>query len=335
MLNVEWPPVRNIFVPDPGWVFFDIDLAGADAQVVAWEAGDEDLKTAFRNKLKIHIKNGCDIWGKEVMYSKDPGGKSEPFYTRVKRGVHLTNYGGQVGTLAAKCKMSNFEAEKFQETWFGLHPPIVGWHEKTMFDIQTKGETKNAFGYSIPWFNRPGLDIWRQALAWIPQSTVARVTEIAMVAIRQIGEETRLRYNGRRVCKLAMQVHDSLVFGVRLDAVPDVMPIIHARLHSIVVPYDDPLIIPWGIKRGRTSWGECKEVTWESVINEGASGLANRVPGIHGGHGGPSQLPHVDGSHNPGGRSPAESLDRPSPLPVGMQSVRPAGWRARGRDEVD
>jgi len=335
MLTVNWPPVRNIFKPDPGWVFFDIDLAGADAQVVAWDAGDEDLKTAFRNKLKIHVKNGSDLWSRDLMFSKDPDGKTEPYYTRVKRGVHLTNYGGQIPTLAKKCAMSLSEAETFQTTWFRLHPAIVEWHKRKMFEIQTTGTTTNPFGYSIPWFDRPSLDVWRRALAWTPQSTVARVTEIAMVRIRKIGEESRLRYNGKRVCKLAMQVHDSIVFGVRLDAISDIMPRVHEQLHSIVVPYPDPLIIPWGIKRGRTSWGECKEVKWESVIHEGASGLANRIHGIHGGDGSASQLPHMDGASNPGGGDPAQIVDRHVALPVGGEPLRPLGWRARGRDEVD
>jgi DNA polymerase-1 len=334
MLTVNWPAVRQIFIPDPGWVFFDIDLAGADAQVVAWEAGDEDLKAAFKNKVKIHIKNGCDIWGREVMYSKDPDGKSEPYYTRVKRGVHLTNYGGQISTLAKKCAMSNFEANKFQTTWFSLHPPISAWHEKTMFDIQTTGRTSNRFGYSIDWFDRPSLEIWRAALAWIPQSTIARVTEIAMVAIRKVGEDTRMRYNSRRVCKLVMQVHDSIVFGVRLDAVSDVLPIIHAILHAIVIPYDDPLIIPWGIKRGRTSWGECKEISWESVLNEGTRELAERISPIHGGNRSPVRLPPLDGNGDPGGSGTAQGLDRPSPLPMGRELVRTSSGRAGDSDEI-
>lgn len=286
MLTVKWPPVRNIFIPDPGWVWFDIDLAGADAQVVAWDANDEDLKTAFRNKVKIHVKNGSDIWGKDVMFSKDAGGKTEPYYTRVKRGVHLSNYGGQVPTLARKCDMSTGEATSFQKTWFGLHPPLLEWHERTMFEIQTTGRTENKFGYSIDWFDRPSLEVWRKALAWKPQSTIAHVTEEAMILL---DEECENNPHFSKGFRFTMQVHDSLDFIVKYDYVPAVMPRVHQLLHSIVIPYDDPLIIPWGIKRSRTSWGECTDITWESVINgEGSRGLADSLYGLHGGHGGTS-----------------------------------------------
>lgn len=275
MLTVNWPPVRNIFIPDPGWVIFDIDLAGADAQVVAWEANDGDLMEAFRRKEKIHVKNGCDIFGKEVMFSKDEKGKTEPYYTRVKRGVHLTNYGGQEDTLARKCGMSGRESKTFRETWFNLHPGVGDWHERTMFDIQTKGRTENKFGYSIDWFDRPSLSIWRKALAWTPQSTVAHVTEEAMI---RMAEEQEVNVYFRKFLRLLMNVHDSLVFMIKLGYEPAIIPRLYDILHSITIPYDEPLIIPWGIKRARTSWGECKEVTWEALINaEGVQRLAHSV----------------------------------------------------------
>lgn len=287
MLTVKWPPVRNIFVPDPGWVWFDIDLAGADAQVVAWDANDEDLKNAFRNKIKIHVKNGCDIWGKELMYSKDKDGKSEPYYTRVKRGVHLTNYGGQPSTLSRKCGMSTHEAEGFQHFWLKeLHPALSDWHERKMFEIQTKGRTDNKFGYSIDWFDRPSLEIWRRALAWTPQSTVAHVVEEAMI---QLDEERWRNKYFRDFFRFTMQVHDSLDFIVKYDYIPAIMPRVHAILHSIIIPYDDPLIIPWGIKRSRSSWGECTDISWESVTNaESTRRLVDGLHGLHGGHGGAS-----------------------------------------------
>lgn len=334
MLTVKWPQVRNTFIPDPGWVWFDIDLAGADAQVVAWEAGDEDLKTAFRNKLKIHVKNGSDIWGHDVMHSRDPKGKTEPYYTRVKRGVHLTNYGGQIPTLAKKCAMSYSEAERFQQKWFSLHPAIVAWHERVMFDIQSTGRSANKMGWSIDWFTRPTLDVWRRALAWTPQSTVAAVAEEAMIRIYK--ERQSNKYFSRKYIRFSLQVHDSIDFIVKLDYIPAVLPRVYELLHSILIPYDDPLIIPWGIKRGRKSWGECVEIEWEDLLNaKDKQGLADSIPGIHGRHGSPGELPPMDGTSHASGGGSAQGLDRPSPLSMGGKPLRPLGWRARSSDQVD
>lgn len=271
MLTVNWPPVRDIFIPDPGWVFFDMDLEGADAQVVAWEANDEDLKSAFRRRVKIHAHNALKIYGPEIA---GEDGRKEPTYTRVKRGVHLTNYGGQTATLARKCAMSIREAEKFQHNWFSLHPGIGEWHERTMFELQTTGITDNKFGYSIPWFDRPSNPLWRKALAWKPQSTVAHVTEEAMIRLKREKESNPYF---KKYLRTSMNVHDSLVIMVKREYIPAIMPRVYELLHTIIIPYDDPLIIPWGVKRGATSWGKCKSTTWDYILND-AERNSDQVP---------------------------------------------------------
>ena len=53
--NIRLPNVRRTIIPDPGYTIVDADLAGADAQVVAWEAGDEKLKSAFSAGAAIHV----------------------------------------------------------------------------------------------------------------------------------------------------------------------------------------------------------------------------------------------------------------------------------------
>ena len=55
--TIALPNVRKIFIPDPGYLIGEVDLSGAEAQVVAWAAGDEDLKKAFRAGINVHIKN--------------------------------------------------------------------------------------------------------------------------------------------------------------------------------------------------------------------------------------------------------------------------------------
>ena len=109
------PNIRKFFAPDPGHILFDVDLAGADAQVVAWEADDEVLKKAFRDYQagrgpKVHCVNALDIFGERLA---GPEGKKDPYYTRAKMGVHLTNYGGKPKTCASALSISIHEAEAF------------------------------------------------------------------------------------------------------------------------------------------------------------------------------------------------------------------------------
>jgi DNA polymerase I-like protein with 3'-5' exonuclease and polymerase domains len=249
---VTFPDARATIIPDPYHTIVDIDQEGADARVLAWDADEEILKAAFRSGMKIHAVNAINIFGKELA---GDNGKTEPYYSQAKRGVHATNYGGTAHTVAAKCRMTMAEATQFQLRYFNTYPQVKKWHEQIDYDLQLTGGVTNIFGYSINFYQR-GSDAFTEALAWKPQSTVARLTEIAMV---------RLRKKEPRFVQL-MQVHDSIVAQVRNDRLSEILRNVYHILHSIEIPYRDPLILPWGIKSSPSSWGECKPDSWGKYL---------------------------------------------------------------------
>lgn len=257
--DFKLPNVRLMFIPKQGYTIAEIDLTGADAQVVAWEAGDEKLKAAFRAGLKIHRVNSKDVYGDLA----GPNGDAEPFYTRVKKGVHLTNYGGSAKTCASAMNVSEHEAIRFQTRWFQIHPEIRQWHERTLEQLMTTRCVSNKFGYRRFYYDRVD-GLLPEALAWVPQSTVACVTNRALVAIHESKEMRELGV------ELLMQVHDSLVFQYptynEWKILPRLKPLI-----TFTIPYSDPLVIPWGLKTSLKSWGACAErpdidkATWQMV----------------------------------------------------------------------
>src|SRR5688572_14551564 len=112
MLKIKLPNVRKLLIPDPGYTMFDADLVGADAQVVAWEAEDEDLKAAFRAGLDVHDKNAEDMFGRaytQLAGDKDSGPKSRK-RKECKQGVHLTNYGGTARAITQVLGWTRHEA---------------------------------------------------------------------------------------------------------------------------------------------------------------------------------------------------------------------------------
>jgi DNA polymerase I-like protein with 3'-5' exonuclease and polymerase domains len=240
------PNIRSIFIPDPNYTMFDIDLSGADAQVVAWEADDDSLKEIFREGKKIAAVGAKAIYGSRA----GEDGKNEPFYSRAKAGIHLTNYGGKARTAGQSMGISTAEAEEFQSTWFRLHPGIRDWHTRVEMSLQTTRSVENKFNYRRLYFDR--IDgLLPQALAWIPQSTVACVTNRALVQVSEKMPEVQL----------LLQVHDSLVGQYPTERESEILP----RLKQVIqipVPYDDPLVIPWGLKTSTKSWGDCNARSW-------------------------------------------------------------------------
>lgn len=239
--TLKMPNIREYFLPDHNMELFDIDLAGADAQVVAWEANDDILKELFRKGLKVHAINAKDLFGADA----GPDGKREPYYTRTKMGVHLTNYGGYPPTMAKALGITVHEAEKFQKRWFDIHPGIRDWHNRTESNLQSTRTVSNRFGYTYTFLGRIDRAL-PQALAWGPQSTVAIVTAKAMDVID-------LQFPS---VEILIQVHDSIVFQVPIRRDPTLVDSVIAA-SRISIPYDDPLIIPFGVKSSTTNWGEC------------------------------------------------------------------------------
>lgn len=248
-----FPNLRKMFIPDPSFTLFDVDLAGADAQVVAWEAEDEDLKAKFRSGEKIHALNAKDMYGTLA----GPDGKRAPYYKYAKMGGHLTNYGGGANVLSKSCGMTIHEAETFQKRWFSLHPGIKTWHEETLNNLFTKREVRNKFGFRRYFFDRiEGL--LPEALAWIPQSTVALIINKALC---QISEHPTLQ---KLNVQLLMQVHDSLVGQFPSCNQYLSLPIIRQCLR-VTVPYDDPLVIGTSLDLSEQSWGDLVAFRWEQI----------------------------------------------------------------------
>jgi len=246
-----FPNVRRLFQPDPGFTLFDVDLAGADAQVVAWEANDDDLKAKFRAGVKIHAENAKDIYGRDA----GPDGKRKPYYAKAKMGCHLTNYGGKPRTLSKALGMTIKEAEWFQDRWFSMHPGIQTWHEEVENSLQTTRSVRNKFGFRRFYFDRiEGL--LPEALAWIPQSTVAIVINKGLVRIAE--SQTEL--------ELFLQVHDSLVGQFPTHLQRKLLPVLHDCLR-IPVPYSDPLIIGTSLDLSQKSWGDLVEMKWKDVFD--------------------------------------------------------------------
>jgi DNA polymerase-1 len=246
MQPLELPNVRKLFRPDPGYFIFEGDLSKADAQVVAWDAGDEKLKEVFRSGKNLHLENAIAIFG-----GCDKEDNSDIRYYRAKQGVHMVNYGAQPNTVSTILKISLREAEHFIDSWFAAHPDIARWHNRIEQQLQTTREVRNAFGNRRKYLTRIDDKLLKEALAWIPQSTVALVINRIWKAF-----DTHLP-----IIQVLLQVHDSLVFQLRESDRALVLPTAF-ELTKVPVPYPDLLIIPMGLKCSPASWGNCQKTQW-------------------------------------------------------------------------
>ena len=255
--TIELPNVKRIFLPDPGYFICDSDLAQADAQVVAWDAGDKPLMEFFKAaqedpELDLHGSNARDIFG-------GPPTKKNPNRKKAKAGVHAVNYDVKPRTLATALGVTVKEAEAFIDLWFTKHPAIYDWQQRINTDLQTKRIITNRFGNRKVFFGRTDRAL-AEALAWIPQSTVALVINRAWKAIHELHDPD---------IEVLLQVHDSLVYQVKKLTFRRKLPLLEEAF-KVEVPYDDPLIIPAGLSYSDKSWGDCVDSDWQGNLEEAA-----------------------------------------------------------------
>jgi len=91
-------------------------------------------------------------------------------------------------------------------------------------------------------------DVIPEALAWPPSSTVALAINKGIVNVdKNLPEFEAL-----------LQVHDEADFQIRDELLNDAMPKLDEQMR-VVIPYNDPLIIPLEYKISKKSWGELEK----------------------------------------------------------------------------
>jgi DNA polymerase family A len=246
-LQVTLPNVRKIFIPDPGYVWFEGDLKGADAQVVAWEAEDHDLKEAFKSGLDVHVKNAEDMWGVDFTRLAKGSYARDKKRQECKHTVHGCNYGCTPRTTAIQRGWTVHEAERFHKRWFDLHPGILKWHRRIEAQLAKNNTIQNSFGFKRIFFDRSESN-FTEALAWIPQSTVAINSYQGFFQLEQKYPFT----------EALLQNHDSMCWQWLKGQVPPVDDI--KSTLRVKTPYPDPLYIPWDLKCSEKSWGDLKAI---------------------------------------------------------------------------
>lgn len=237
-----------MFIPDPEFIMIEADLSGADALVVAREAADKELENDIISGVDLHSKNATELFGSEFTRLEKDSPLRYQLRQQTKQGVHATNYGALARTLALILGWPVSRAEAFQRNWFSRHPGIYEWHRKIERQLSKDRTIHNAFGYRIIYFDRIE-SLLGQALAWVPQSTVAETCFAGALRVEKMCPWADLR----------LQVHDSLLMQVHKSIFPACIPELKAALHN-PVPYSPPLIIPWKIKASAKSWGDVEEL---------------------------------------------------------------------------
>lgn len=230
---------RQCVVASPGCVLVEADFAGIEAVQTGYFANDPDYIRLSRHGIHAYLTSfkvgePADLsWPEEQLaahlaYIKKKY-KDDIVYFAMKRGVHLTNYGGSPWMMQ-RAEPSIFPtvkaAKEVQDFYLDLVPKLKVWQSK----LRERAARENFLGgndhpYKFRhWFwdvvaydkngrQKPGAD-WNKVVSFYPQSTAAGVLYDAVLRLQDplschyVGD----MFDGKT--PLRALIHDSIVAEV-------------------------------------------------------------------------------------------------------------------------
>lgn len=188
--------LRSMFVPDTGYVFIEPDLSQAEARVVALLANDARLLKIFEYGVDIHLvtygwtENLCpedlllefysanEMRSKELKYEINSILRSkitDEQRQMGKKGRHAAHYAMGKHEGAIQMGISEWKAGKFLDKVHATNSNIRSvFHEGIQESLRQNNRTlTNPFGRQRQFLNKWGDDLFKEAYAQIPQSTVS------------------------------------------------------------------------------------------------------------------------------------------------------------------
>lgn len=246
--------LRRCFVADKGYKLAYVDLSQAESRFLGfllWVLFEDPTYLDACESGDLHTAVAQLVWP-ELPWTgnlkQDKEIAERAFYRHfsyrdlAKRGGHGTNYWGKPPTMARHLHVTTPIMEKFQAGYFDAFPGIPKYHQWCAQQIQLHQYMVTPLGMGRHFFSRPGDDATiREAIAFVPQSGVAQLLNLALYRI----------WRDVREVQLLGQVHDAVVLQypeeIENEVLPKVLEKMATRLtwkgRSLVIPAD--VMIGW------------------------------------------------------------------------------------------
>ena len=239
------PSIRALFIPEEGFKLVNADLSQAEARIVAYLANEDRLQRLFEQGGDIHSRNACNVFG--VTLDK----VTKPQRQIAKSLVHGANYGIGHGRFAKLIGQPESRARELLNQYHTLYPCLQLWHRRVRDQVGKSRVMTTPFGRRRMFFGRWSDDLVREAIAYVPQSTVGDLLNLGIIRCwNALPPEWTI----------LLQNHDSVLAQVPIDT-PD-MHIWKFFKHYFEIPIEINgkwCKVPMDIAMGK-NWGEMEEL---------------------------------------------------------------------------
>lgn len=247
--------IRTMFVPRSGYVFAEGDQSKAEAVIVTVLAEDWDLYSVFYS-VNLHKVTAVAVFN---LTSVDQVTHDQ--YNIGKRVRHAANYDMQAATLAKQVMCPIDTAKRLLAAFREKNWKIPGIFHRSIREFLQKNLWLNTpYGRRRDFFVNPRDNNYlREGYAYIPQSTVAEKTKIAMVETSE-----RIQSIGLDAHFLG-ESHDSVLAEVKRGQEVEYLAILKENMEKPIdmrkccIPRNIDCVIRFECSVGE-NWKDLKEV---------------------------------------------------------------------------
>ncbi len=224
--------IREAFVAEKEFSLAELDYSQIELRVSAFLSKDKRMIEIFKNGRDIHNEVASAVFGVPV----------DKVDYEMRRKAKVINfgiiYGMGVNALKATTGSTLDEARKFYEEYFKNFSGLAGYLEGVKKEATARGYTETFFGRRrlfpdlrsrLPFVKAMAE---RMAINAPIQGTSADITKLAMKNVDAYIEKNNL---GKDVY-LLLQIHDALMYEIRTDLLPKVLPEIQKIMENVILP---------------------------------------------------------------------------------------------------
>ncbi len=201
--------IRKAFTAKKGHLLISADYNQIEMRILADLADVKELKKAFKNKEDIHSLTASQIFNIDIKkVNQDHRRKAKAINFGIIYGI--SQYG-----LAKQINVSNYEAERFLNSYFAKFPEIKVYMDNTIKFCRKSGYVNNIFGRRSHFngINDKNFNVRnfqeRAAINAPIQGSASEVMRLAMIRLdKKLSEEKNSN------SKMLLQIHDELIFEI-------------------------------------------------------------------------------------------------------------------------
>lgn len=244
--------IRDMFLPDPDYVFLEYDQAQCEFRSWCQMSGDEVMKADLAAGLDIHT----EIASKGFGVSKDQVTKAQ------RGGAKGVTFGKMFGrgnrSVAEQLGISVKEAEKIEAILFQKYKKAAAWLKSMVQKAHEDKQVVNIFGF---------VRHFKHILEHPDQGVRAQVDRLAVNSPIQGAASQMVCYAGLRIYnlfkeyrirgRLVWPIHDAWLMCVHKDDVEDAIPLIEEGMEHPHYKIDVPLKAEGKVG---SKWGSMEDV---------------------------------------------------------------------------